>query len=135
MWGIGSDDLGLTQSTKAPKGERGVAGGRGANERERKYTAGTAWLLAMRGGIENASGSFGFRGAGNSGPSACFDHTKPKIGDRRENEPIVRAEQGGENEARFPLRRHFNGGSRFWNWITGWFGAIFNDAPLGYPWS
>ena len=126
MWGIGSDDLGLIQSTKAPKGEGGVGGGREARERERKYTAGTGWLLAMRGDMEKVFESIGFKGVGNSGPSANFDRTKPKIGDRRKNTPIVRAKQGRENGARFPSRYHFNGGSRFWDWITGWSDGNFN---------
>jgi len=57
-------------------------------------------LRERRGRREKASGSIGFRGAGNSGPEAGFDQGKSKIGDRRKNEPTVRAEAGLEH------RRH-----------------------------
>ena len=36
------------------------------------YTAGTGWLRERRGRKNKASGSIGFRGAGNSGPKAGF---------------------------------------------------------------
>jgi len=50
------------------------------------YTAGTGWLRERRGHKKKASGSIGFRGAGNSGPEAGFDRVKSKIGDWRKNE-------------------------------------------------
>jgi len=39
----------------------------------------------------------------------------------------------GAYEARFPSRHHFSGGARFWNWITGLIGVIFNDATQRKP--
>ena len=59
--------------------KEGGGGGR-RNEKEREevlYTVGSRNRLVareMRGGIERAYGCIGFRGAGNSGPEAGFDH-------------------------------------------------------------
>jgi hypothetical protein len=39
----------------------------------------------------------------------------------------------GAWEARFPVRHHFSVGARFWSWITGLIGVIFNDAPHRNP--
>ena len=64
------------------------------------YTAGTCWLRERRWRREKASGSIGFRGAGNSGPEAGFDQVQSKIGDRRKNQPSVKVEAGLEH------RRH-----------------------------
>ena len=64
------------------------------------YTAGTGWLRERRGRREKASGSIGFRGAGNSGPEADFDQVQSKIGDWRKNESTVKVEAGLEH------RRH-----------------------------
>ena len=49
-------------------------------------TAGTGWLRERRGRKNKASGSIGFRGAGNFGPTAGLDRRKSKIGDWRKNE-------------------------------------------------
>ena len=55
-------------------------GGGEKKEREREEVLSTVGsrnrLVAQkrRGGIERASGCIGFRGAGNSGPEAGFDH-------------------------------------------------------------
>ena len=57
-------------------------------------------MRERRGGIEKPSGSIGFREAGNSGHEAGFTQVESKIRDRRENELIVGAEEGGKH------RRH-----------------------------
>ena len=49
------------------------------------------------GGHREIFWEIGSRGVGNSGPEADFGQTKYKIGDRRENDHIVRSEEGGEH--------------------------------------
>jgi len=58
------------------------------------------------------NGCIGFRGGGNSGPEAGFDHVNVHNRDPWENEPMAMEEEGGGHRRHAFSRHSLYGGSR-----------------------
>ena len=97
-----------------------MRGGGGEKERKREEVLSTVGSLnmlvarKMKGARRKLLGASDSMKRGTSVPRRVLTMRISTIGDPRENEPMTRAEEGGEHGRHALSRHNLNGGSRFW---------------------